>query len=50
VHGYHECLQRLGKTAAAAIVSPRLRLAVAGATVPTPRRASAAARRCPPEG
>ena len=34
LHGYHECLRRLGKSPEAAIVSPRLQLALARATVP----------------
>ncbi|HEY3614097.1 MAG TPA: hypothetical protein VGK92_10345, partial [Gaiellales bacterium] len=34
LHGYHECLQRLGKSGEAEIVSPRLQLALARATVP----------------
>ena len=34
LHGYHECLRRLGKTSEAELVSPRLQLAVARATVP----------------
>jgi hypothetical protein len=33
LHGYHECLRRLGKAAEAELVSPRLQLAVARATV-----------------
>jgi tetratricopeptide (TPR) repeat protein len=34
LHGFHECLERLGKAGEAAIVKPRLDLAVARATVP----------------
>jgi len=34
LHGYHECLRRLGKTAEADIVKPRLDLALARAEVP----------------
>lgn len=34
LHGYHECLRRLGKTTEAAMVRPRLDLALARATVP----------------
>lgn len=34
LHGYHECLRRLGKTEEAAIIKPRLDLALARATVP----------------
>ena len=34
LHGYHECLRRLGKATEAELVSPRLQLAVARATVP----------------
>jgi tetratricopeptide (TPR) repeat protein len=34
LHGYHECLLRLGKTTEAELISPRLQLAVARATVP----------------
>ncbi|MGZ4173648.1 MAG: tetratricopeptide repeat protein [Solirubrobacteraceae bacterium] len=34
LHGFHECLERLGKTSEAAIVKPRLELALARATVP----------------
>jgi tetratricopeptide (TPR) repeat protein len=34
LHGYHECLRRLGKAAEAELVSPRVQLAVARATVP----------------
>ncbi len=34
LHGYHECLRRLGKAAEAELVRPRLQLAVARATVP----------------
>jgi tetratricopeptide (TPR) repeat protein len=34
LHGYHECLRLLGKSEEAAILQPRLQLAVARATVP----------------
>jgi tetratricopeptide (TPR) repeat protein len=34
LHGYHECLLRLGKASEAELVSPRLQLAAARATVP----------------
>jgi len=34
LHGFHECLTRLGKQAEADIVRPRLQLALAQATVP----------------
>jgi tetratricopeptide (TPR) repeat protein len=34
LHGFHECLRRLGKTAEADIVKPRLDLALARAAVP----------------
>ena len=34
LHGYHECLRRLGKGTEAAMVRPRLDLALARATVP----------------
>lgn len=34
LHGYHECLQRLGRTAEAAIIGQQLALAVARADVP----------------
>jgi tetratricopeptide (TPR) repeat protein len=34
LHGFHECLRRLGKSAEADIVEPRLDLALARATVP----------------
>lgn len=34
LHGYHECLMKLGRTAEAGIVKPQLRLAVAIADVP----------------
>jgi catechol-2,3-dioxygenase len=34
LHGFHECLTRLGKQAEADIVRPRLLLALAQATVP----------------
>ena len=34
LHGYHECLRRLGKAAEAELVGPRLELALARATVP----------------
>ena len=33
LHGFHECLQRLGKTSEAAIIKPRLDLALARASV-----------------
>ncbi|KAA1248558.1 tetratricopeptide repeat protein [Mycobacterium simiae] len=42
LHGYHECLQRLGRSAEAAIIAQQLRLAVARADVPI--RASCACR------
>ncbi|AGZ53308.1 hypothetical protein MKAN_25575 [Mycobacterium kansasii ATCC 12478] len=42
LHGYHECLQRLGRTAEAALIGRQLRLAVARADVPI--RASCACR------
>jgi hypothetical protein len=34
LHGYHECLQRLGRAAEAAIVAQQLALAAARADVP----------------
>jgi hypothetical protein len=34
LHGYHECLVRLGKTSEAALVKQRLDLAAARADVP----------------
>ena len=34
LHGYHECLQRLGRTAEAAIIGQQLELAAARADVP----------------
>jgi tetratricopeptide (TPR) repeat protein len=34
LHGYHECLMRLGRTAEASIIKPQLRLALAVADVP----------------
>ena len=34
LHGFHECLRRLSKTTEAAIIKPRLDLALARATVP----------------
>ncbi|KAF4633886.1 hypothetical protein G7Y89_g4230 [Cudoniella acicularis] len=34
LHGYHECLMKLGRTAEACIVKPQLRLAIAIADVP----------------
>jgi hypothetical protein len=34
LHGYHECLQRLGRTAEAAIIGQQLALAAARADVP----------------
>ncbi|EUA09373.1 TPR repeat family protein [Mycobacterium kansasii 732] len=42
LHGYHECLQRLGRTAEARVIGQQLRLAVARADVPI--RASCACR------
>ncbi len=42
LHGYHECLQRLGRTGEAAIIEHQLELAVARADVPV--RASCACR------
>ncbi|KQH80479.1 hypothetical protein AO501_15910 [Mycobacterium gordonae] len=42
LHGYHECLQRLGRTAEATIIGQQLALAVARADVPI--RASCACR------
>jgi tetratricopeptide (TPR) repeat protein len=42
LHGYHECLQRLGRTAEAAMIGERLTLATARADVPI--RASCACR------
>ena len=36
LHGYHECLQRLGRTAEAAIIGQQLELAEARADVPDP--------------
>lgn len=42
LHGYHECLQRLGRTAEAAVIGTQLALAVARADVPI--RASCACR------
>jgi hypothetical protein len=42
LHGYHECLQRLGRTAEAMIVGQQLGLAAARADVPI--RASCACR------
>lgn len=42
LHGYHECLQRLGRTAEAAIIGQQLALAAARADVPI--RASCACR------
>lgn len=42
LHGYHECLQRLGRTAEARIIGQQLRLAAARADVPI--RASCACR------
>lgn len=36
LHGYHECLVRLGRTAEASIIEPQLRLATAIADVPIP--------------
>ncbi len=33
LHGFHECLQRLGKTSEAGIIKPRLDLALARASV-----------------
>lgn len=42
LHGYHECLQRLGRTDEAAVVGEELRLAAARADVPI--RASCACR------
>ena len=42
LHGYHECLERLGRPAEAEMIRPRLDLALARATVPVGRRASAA--------
>ena len=49
LHGYHECLVRLGRTAEAEMIRPRLDLALARATCRSGRRASAAAR-SPPDG
>ena len=43
LHGYHECLVRLGRTAEAEMIRPRLDLALARATVPI--RASCFCRR-----
>lgn len=34
LHGYHECLERLGKTDAARVVKPQLDAAIADADVP----------------
>jgi hypothetical protein len=34
LHGYHECLARLGRTVEAEMIRPRLDLALARATVP----------------
>ncbi|MGE4253139.1 MAG: tetratricopeptide repeat protein [Parvibaculaceae bacterium] len=34
LHGFHECLERLGKTAEAALIKPRLDIALARADVP----------------
>jgi hypothetical protein len=42
LHGYHECLQRLGRTAEAAIIDQQLALAAARADVPI--KASCACR------
>ncbi|KZS61566.1 tetratricopeptide repeat protein [Mycobacterium ostraviense] len=42
LHGYHECLRQLGRTAEATLISQQLRLAVARADVPI--RASCACR------
>lgn len=42
LHGYHECLQRLGRTAEARVIGQQLRLAVARVDVPI--RASCACR------
>lgn len=42
LHGYHECLQRLGRTAEAAIIDQQLRVALARAD--TPVQASCACR------
>ena len=41
LHGYHECLQRLGRGAEAAIIGRQLELAAARADVPVTRRARA---------
>ena len=52
LHGYHECLQRLGRSAEAAIIGRQLELAAARADVPVTASCACrlAGRSAEPEG